>query len=180
MRLAGLDFETANSASGSICAAGCALVEDGVVAGGREWRIFPHRGYRWMRPDFTAIHGLCYGDVCNSPEFPEVWPAMREMLLSAECVVIHNAPFDLGHLRSVLVLYELPPVEFDYVDSVRISRRRFPEMPSHSLDAMAEHFGIRFRHHNALEDAAACAAIAARMGVPDDLRKHFSSAPQGR
>ncbi len=180
MRLAGLDFETANSASGSICAAGCALVEDGVVSGGREWRIFPHKGYRWMRPDFTEIHGLCYWDVCHSPEFPEVWPGMREMLLSAECVVIHNAPFDLGHLRSVLGLYGLPPVEFDYVDSVRISRRCFPEMPSHSLDAMAEHFGIHFRHHNALEDAAACATIAAMMGVPDDLRKHFDSAKQGR
>jgi DNA polymerase III subunit epsilon len=175
MRLVGLDFETANSASGSICAAGCAIVEDGVVLEGQEWLIFPHKGYRWMRPDFTEIHGLHYWDVCNSPEFPEVWPDLREMLLSAECVVIHNAPFDLGQLRSVLSLYDLPPVEFDYVDSVRLSRRCFPEMSSHSLDAMAERFGIQFRHHDALEDAAACAVITAQMGVPNDLRKHFDS-----
>ena len=48
-------------------------------------------------------------------------------------------------------------------------------MESHSLDAMAEHFGIVFRHHDALEDAAACAGIVARTGIPDGLRRHFST-----
>ncbi len=97
------------------------------------------------------------------------------MLLSSDCVVIHNAPFDLGHLRSALSLYGLPPVEFDYVDSVVISRKLFPEMPSHTLDAMAERFGIEFRHHNAMEDAAACASIIARTGIPDGYLRHFST-----
>ena len=175
MKLAGLDFETANYKSGSICAAGCAVLEDGVVTESREWLICPHLGYRWMRPDFTEIHGLAYWDVCDCPEFPAVWPEMRRMLLSAECVVIHNAPFDLGHLRSVLALYELPPVEFDYTDSVLISRRLFPEMESHSLDAMAGHFGIQFQHHDALEDAMACACITAKMGIPEGFIHHFST-----
>ena len=97
------------------------------------------------------------------------------MLQSAECVVIHNARFDLSQLRSVLELYGLPPVEFDYTDSLAITRRLFPEMPHHSLDVMAEHFGIRFRHHNACEDAIACARISAYFGIPADLRRHFVS-----
>ena len=175
MRLAGLDFETANTKRGSICAAGCAILEDGVVTQRREWLVCPHLGYRWMRPDFTDIHGLTYWDVCDCPEFPDIWPELRTMLLNADCVIIHNAPFDLAQLRAVMELYELPPVEFDYADSVIISRRLFPEMPSHSLDAMAEHFGIRFRHHDALEDAATCATIAARSGIPMDIRRHFNS-----
>ena len=173
MRLAGLDFETANGKSGSICAAGCAILDDGRLTERREWLICPHKGYRWMRPDFTDIHGLSYWDVCECAEFNDIWPELRGMLLSADCVVFHNAPFDLGHLRSVLSLYELPPVEFDYTDSLFISRRLFPELPSHSLDAMAEHFGIVFRHHDALEDAATCACIVAQTGIPSDLRHHF-------
>ena len=175
MRLAGLDFETANTKRGCICAAGCAILEDGVVTQCREWLVCPHLGYRWMRPDFTDIHGLTYWDVCDCPEFPDIWPELRTMLLNADCVIIHNAPFDLAQLRAVMELYELPPVEFDYADSVIISRRLFPEMPSHSLDAMAEHFGIRFRHHDALEDAATCATIAARSGILMDIRRHFNS-----
>ena len=138
MKLAGLDFETANGMSGSICAAGCAILDNGVLTERKEWLVYPHRGYRWMRDDFTDIHGITYWDVCNCQEFDCIWPELRRMLLSADCVVIHNAVFDLRHLRSVLELYGLPPVEFDYTDSVAVSRRIFPEMPSHSLPAMAE------------------------------------------
>lgn len=170
-----MDFETANGKSGSICAAGCAILEDGVLAESREWLICPHKGYRWMRPDFTEIHGLSYWDVCDCCEFSAVWPELRRMLTSADCVVIHNAPFDLGHLRSVIELYGLPPVEFDYADSVVISRHLFPEMESHSLDAMAERFGIVFRHHDALEDAIACATIISKTGIPDGYLRHFTA-----
>ncbi len=175
MKLAGLDFETANKKSGSICAAGCAILDDGVLTESRKWLICPHKGYRWMRPDFTEIHGLSYWDVCNCAEFGCIWPDLQRMLLSADCVIIHYASFDLGHLRSVLELYELPPVEFDYADSVAISRRLFPEMPSHSLDAMAERFGIVFQHHDALEDAMTCASIIARTGIPEGYIRHFST-----
>ena len=175
MKLAGLDFETANGRSGSICAAGCAVLEDGLVGERREWLVCPHKGYRWMRPDFTEIHGLTYWDVCHCSEFCHIWPELQEMLLGAECVVCHNASFDLGQLRSVLSLYDLPPVEFDYADSLEISRRLFPEMPSHRLNDVADHFGIRFRHHNALEDATACASIVAQTGIPEGCIRHFST-----
>ena len=160
MKLAGLDFETANGKLGSICAAGCAILDNGVVAQRREWLVCPHKGYRWMRQDFTAIHGLSYWDVCGCAEFVDIWPELRQMLLSADYVVIHNAPFDLGHLRSVLALYGQPPVAFDYVDSLLVSRRLFPEMPSHALDAMA------------------CAGIVARTGIPAGAVRHFSTAPE--
>ncbi len=175
MKLAGLDFETANGKSGSICAAGCAILDDGKLTEHREWLVCPPKGFRWMRPDFTEIHGLSYWDVCNCAEFWGIWPELERMLLSADCVVLHNAPFDLGHLRSVLSIYALPPVEFDYVDSLVISRKLFPELPSHSLDAMAENFGIVFQHHDALEDAMACASIIARTGIPDGYVRHFST-----
>ncbi len=175
MILAGLDFETANGKAGSICAAGCAILDNGVMTRRGEWLVCPHKGYRWMRPDFTAVHGLSYWDVCDCAEFGCIWPELRDMLLSAECVVIHNAPFDLRQLRSVLSLYELPPVAFDYADSLAISRKLFPEMESHSLDAVARRFGIVFRHHDALEDAAACAGIIARTGIPEGFMHQFST-----
>ncbi|NMA42355.1 MAG: exonuclease [Oligosphaeraceae bacterium] len=175
MKLAGLDFETANQKNGSICAAGCVVLEDGVVIEHQKWLICPHKGYRWMRPDFTEIHGLTYWDVCDCDEFNCIWPELRRMLLSADCVIIHNAPFDLRHLRSVLALYELPPVAFYYADSLFISRKLYPSMRSHSLAAMADHFGIVFQHHDALEDAFACASIVAQTGIPEGYIKYFTT-----
>ncbi|NMA46542.1 MAG: hypothetical protein GX945_08275 [Lentisphaerae bacterium] len=179
MKLAGLDFEMANRKDGSICAAGCAVLTDGVLTDSREWLIHPHPGYRWMLPEFTEIHGLNYWDVKDRPEFPAIWPDLQQMLLSADCVIIHYAPFDLRQLRSVLALYELPPVEFAYADSVFICRKLFPDMKSHALSAMADHFGIRFQHHNALADAMTCAGIIAQTGIPDGFIRHFSTAQQG-
>jgi DNA polymerase III epsilon subunit-like protein len=38
-----------------------------------------------MLPEFTAIHGLACWDVKDSPEFPEIWPELEQMLLSADC-----------------------------------------------------------------------------------------------
>lgn len=175
MKLAGLDFETANRKKGSICAAGCAIIENGVVAESKEWLVFPHKGYRFMNPYFTQIHGLSYWDVCNCAEFDCIWSELQRMLLSADCVIIHNSSFDLGQLRNVLSLYELPPVEFDYADSLTISRRLFPQMSSHTLDAVAKRFGIEFRHHDALEDAMACASIVSKTGIPDGCLCHFST-----
>ena len=175
MRLAGLDFETANNCAGSICAVGCGILQDGEEGETFERLVRPHPSMNWIASFCYRVHGIGACDLEDADEFPAIWPELRDMLLSADCVVIHNAPFDLSHLRSVLALYELPPVEFDYVDSLRISRRLFPDMESHTLDAMAEHFGIVFRHHDALEDAAACAGIVARTGIPEGFTHHFST-----
>ena len=109
MRLVGFDVETANGYCGSICSVGVAVVENGEVVDSREWLLRPHKGYGFMRPDFTAIHGITWWKVRNAPEFNIIWPELRHYFLSADQVVIHNAPFDLSHLTAVLALYDLPP-----------------------------------------------------------------------
>lgn len=173
MRLIGLDFETANPSSGSICAAGVVCLDNGIITDKREWLIRPHQSVDWMRSAFTRIHGIGYYDLRQSPEFQEVWPAMQKILTSGDCIVIHNAPFDLRHLNAVLKLYQLPTISFDYVCSLAVSRKLFSDMPSHSLDAVAGRFGHSFKHHDALDDAIACATIIAHTGIPENCQKRF-------
>jgi len=177
MRIAGLDFETANSANGSICAVGCAVQEEGVTVERNEWLIRPHRTLDRMSGVCFAVHGISWYDLRGAPEFPAVWPVLRRMLCDADAVAIHNAPFDLRHLRAALTLYGLPAVGFDYFCTLAASRELLPELPSHALDAMAEHFGIAFRHHDALEDAETCASLFLRLGVPENLRNRFDYSP---
>ena len=174
MRLAGLDFETANNRAGSICAVGCGILQDGEAAETREWLVRPHPDMAWIASFCFRVHGIGMCDLEDADEFPAVWPELHDMLLSADCVVIHNAPFDLGHLRAVLELYGLPPVRFPYVCSLAASRRALPELASHSLDNMAAYFDIRFRHHDALEDALTCAKVLHEIGfAPRTPRREF-------
>lgn len=173
MKLVGLDFETANPGSGSICAAGVALLQDGEIIEKREWLIRPHQTLDWMLPAFTEIHKIGYFDLRHSPEFFEVWPVMKNLIENGDCVVIHNAPFDLRHLRAVMNLYHLPTLSFDYLCSLELCRKLFPEMQSHSLDAMAEFFKLEFQHHDALEDAIACASMVSQTGIRENLIKRF-------
>ena len=173
MKLCGLDFETANSCSGSICAIGAALLEDGVVLERREYLIKPHKSVDWMSKFCRDVHGISYEDLRESPEFSEVWQSVKQLLISADCVVIHNAPFDLRHLHNVLSLYNLPSVSFNYVCSLQLCRYHFPELPYHSLADMAEKFGITFQHHDALEDAETCAKIASQLEIPENFISRF-------
>ena len=181
MILAGLDFETANHRDGSICAAGATLLKDGQSIAEREWLIRPHPTRSYFFPDFIAIHGIHPEDVREAPEFREIWPSLAELLGSADCVIIHNAPFDLRHLRAVLELYGAPSVSFSYACSLQISRRCFPRLRSHSLNHVAAYIGHHFHHHDALEDAVACAKIVACTGLPGDCMRQFvyAGAPRG-
>ncbi len=173
MKLIGLDFETANPCNGSICAAGAALLDNGLVTDKREWLIRPHKSIDWMMERFTKIHGIGYYDLRSAPEFCEIWFSLEKFLLTGDVVVIHNASFDLRHLRAVLQFYELPGIGFDYVCSLELSRKMFPEMASHSLDKMVARFGHGFQHHDALDDAIACAVIASHTGVPEEFKRRF-------
>ena len=177
MRLVGLDFETANFTFGSICAAGCAVLEEGVVTEKNEWLVRPHPTLDRMHGGCYAVHGISWYDLRDAPEFPAIWPVLRRMLLSADAVVAHNAAFDLNHLKGALTLYGLPPVAFPYVCSLAVSRNRLPELPSHALDAVAMHLGHTFRHHDALEDAIACAEIVHRLGIPENYIRRFEFCP---
>lgn len=173
MKLCGLDFETANSCNGSICSVGVAVVENGEVLERKEYLIKPHKSLDWMSKFCRDIHGITYEDLRESPEFPEIWQSVKQLLISADCVVIHNAPFDLRHLHKVLEFYHLQSVSFDYVCSLQLCRHHFPELPHHGLADMAEHFGITFQHHDALEDAESCAKIASQLEIPENFICRF-------
>ena len=77
----------------------------------------------------------------------------------------------------MLELYRLPPVAFNYVCSLSVSRELLPELESHALDAVAAHFGHKFLHHDALEDAIACATIVTRLGIPENSVRRFDYSP---
>ena len=109
-------------------------------------------------PFNISIHGITPEMVKHERDFAEIWPELRPFLEN-RVVFAHNAPFDMGVLKSSLLANHIAPPKFFHCCTVQISRKAWPQLPNHKLDTMGAFLHVDFRHHDALEDARACAAI---------------------
>lgn len=158
-----LDFETANSADASICAAGVAIFEDGQLFESRQWLIRPPRGHGFFWSSFTEVHGLTWFDVRDEPEFPVIWPELLNTLSRTDVMIAHNAAFDMRKLAGILQHFELSCPKLEYLCSLQLSRRIWPKLPSHCLNDLANHIGHDFRHHQAQADAETAGLVLLAM-----------------
>jgi DNA polymerase III subunit epsilon len=156
MNFVAIDFETATSKRSSVCSIGLAIVQGGLIVDTAYWLVKPKE--LRFDPFNTYIHGITEKDVINEPEFCELWPKIKPHLEN-KTVIAHNASFDISVLKSILDEYEIPYPTINYSCSCIISKKHWPDLACHKLDFISEYLGIEFKHHNALEDAMACAKI---------------------
>ena len=159
-----IDFETANNYQNSACSIGVVRFVDGMEKDSVYSLVKPAKMY--FRPDFTDIHGISYGDVRNCPCFPEVWQTVVEPFLESSVeggvhFVAHNAQFDMGVVRACCDYFGMPLPNADYACTLQIARKAWKEFECHKLTFLAEHFGIVYDAHNALDDARTCGKIFA-------------------
>jgi DNA polymerase-3 subunit epsilon len=152
-----IDFETAQYARESACSVGLVRFQDGKAADTFYSLIRPPVLY--IRPDFTAIHGLRVDDVQDAPLFSDLWESQILPFIGKTPLAAHNAPFDMGVLGAVLRRYALTVPRLRYFDTLALSRRAWPELRSHALTRLGETFNIRYNAHNALDDARTCGDI---------------------
>jgi len=156
LRFAAIDFETASGAAASACSLGIAVVENGEIVEQREWLIRPPSLY--FNPRHVEVHGITAAMVADAPPFDALWPEM-ERAIGGRTLVAHNAAFDMGVLRATLLHYDVWCEKMQFVCSVALARKCWPEFESHSLGALAREFAIDFRHHKAEEDAVTAAKV---------------------
>lgn len=153
-----IDFETANSSNASACAVGLVRVRSGRVVARTGWLIRPPVGHDAFFDVNVGIHGIRPRDVARAASWTRQLPALTAFA-GSDVLVAHNAGFDMAVLRSACEAtgVEVPP--YRYLCSVKISRKTY-DIPSHRLPMAAAAAGHRsFAHHDATEDAEACAAI---------------------
>jgi len=152
-----IDFETANEERGSACSIGLAWIENGVITRVEERLIRP-KNMRFA-PMNIAVHGIRPEDVADLPEFPEV---IEEFIddFRGGLLLAHNASFDMAVMRGAFDTYRQTYPELTYLCTVKMSQKVWPFLPSHKLNVIAEHLALRFKHHNAAEDAVVCGLAA--------------------
>lgn len=155
---AAIDFETANNERSSVCSVGIVIVRGGEIVDSFYSLIKPEPEYYnyWC----SQVHGLCNDDTCNAPIFPEVWKQVVP-LIEGLPLVAHNKPFDESCLKAVFRVYQMDYPDYEFYDTLCVSRRVFPKLENHQLHTVAAACGYHLEnHHHALADAEACAWIA--------------------
>lgn len=153
-----IDFETANGFRGSPCSVGLSKVRGGVVVEEASWLMRPPEHHDHFDFHNTRIHGIRAEDVAGAPRFGELFPEIAGFI-GDDILAAHNAAFDLGVIRSGLEVSGLSGPAYDYVCTVMLSRRCY-SLVSNSLPYAAEEAGVPLvNHHDAAEDARACAGI---------------------
>lgn len=152
-----IDFETANSKRASACALGIVKVENGHITHKGAWLIKPiDMKFNGMN---IGIHGIRPEDVVNEPEFDVLYEEVFKEKLENQLVVAHNASFDMSVLRKSLDLYGVSYPSFDYICTVKVAQKTWPEMVNHKLDSLSSFLDFKFKHHDALDDCLACANV---------------------
>ena len=154
-----IDFETANKYANSACSLAAVTMHDGQCV--REGYTLIRPPFMVFSPDNVRIHGITPDQVAHKPQFDRLWPSVR-LHLEGRILVAHYAVFDTRVLRSLLKTYHLETPQASYACTVEISRRVWPDLPNHKLDTVANFLGYTFHHHQALDDARACALIVVK------------------
>jgi DNA polymerase III subunit epsilon len=153
-----IDFETANGFRGSPCAVGLTKVRGGAIVEEASWLMRPPENYDTFDYHNVRIHGIRAEHVAARPRFGELFPEIGAFI-GDDILAAHNAAFDLGVIRSGLEVSGLPGPAYEYVCTVMLSRRCY-SLVSNSLPFAAEEAGVPLvNHHDAAEDARACAGI---------------------
>jgi DNA polymerase-3 subunit epsilon len=152
-----IDFETANGQRVSACAIGLVWIENGSIVR-RESRLIRPKEIKFNNYNIF-LHKIRSDHVINQPDFPTVFSEF-ESDISGALVLAHQAEFDVSVIRETLRQYNRECPEFTFLCTRMISEAAWPECGGSSLEVVTDYLGIQFRHHDAGEDAAACAKVA--------------------
>ena len=169
--IAVIDFETTGISPGQGARAtevAIVLMEGGVVVD--RFQSLMKTG-AWIPPFITQLTGITNAMVNAAPAAAEVMAQAARFVGNAP-MVAHNASFDSKFWQAELALAGVPAPQ-PFACTVLLSRRLYPQAPSHKLGVLVDYHGLprTGQAHRALADAEMAAALLARM--QHDLRTQW-------
>ncbi len=152
-----VDVETACARVSSICQIGIVGFKDGRESFAYEALVDPLDDFS---PFNTRIHGLTADHVTGAPTFGDLHAAVHGHL-SGRVTVAHSM-FDKSALAAACAIHGRAAIETRWLDSVRVAKRAWPDLPSHRLNVLTRFLGVPHRHHDALSDARAAGMVIVR------------------
>ena len=158
MKYIAMDFEIGNALYISACSIGLSYYEDDKLLRTETYLIRPPASvgkFHWYN---VKLHGIKQKMLQTEPTFDEIWGKIASDFENS-ILICHNAVFDTAVLKACLDFYGLAIPNCEYVCTVQISQKVWPDMVNHKLDTVANDLGIPLCHHEAGSDAFACGEI---------------------
>lgn len=156
------DVETPNRYQRSICSIGLVHIEEGSDPVYKYFLVNPEDHFD---EENIRIHSINARDVEHEATFPEIWAEISEWFTNG-LIIAHNASFDIPVIHKMLNQYHMPIPDFYYICTMQKAKKHFAptQFGGYSLNALCEGYHITLEnHHNALDDAKACAELFQRL-----------------
>ncbi|MDP4270271.1 MAG: 3'-5' exonuclease [Bacteroidota bacterium] len=157
MNFTAIDFETANGNPASACSIGLIVVENSRIIHEVSYLLKPYTD--WFSRYNIAVHGITPQQVMNAPRFEDIWHKIASYIENADTIVAHNAGFDMNVLKRCLEYADIACRLPQSACTVKLAKKKLPNLPNHRLNTVAEFLDIPLNHHDALSDARAAAMI---------------------
>lgn len=133
-----------------------------------------------IEPEAMAIHHITEEMVADKPTAAEIYPEVNRALELADVIAGHNISFDVDVLHRDWPLAH-PKKEMKLIDTCRLSRHIWPDIPSYSLQAVRYRFNIPAPDsrdaHTAAFDCVLCWELMKRFvqerGIPLDTLQYW-------
>lgn len=173
-----IDFETASAARASACSVGIAVVNDGAVDFSSHFYIRPPTGLEFTN---SWLHGITAEHCEDAPSWTPVMERVSELAVGMPFVAY--SAFDKSVWNAAWEMEEGARRPATFHDALGLARRTLT-LPSYKLPVVAASLGVAsFNHHNAEDDALACARIvleiAAKLEVTE-LSRLFPASQSAR
>ena len=174
-----IDFETTglNIYDSEILEIGAVRVADGEILDCYNTLVKP---YGEISVGATEVNGITHEDVEDSPRIEEVIDDFLDFIGNSILLGHNIASFDLQILRGV-ARNNGKIVDNKYLDTLTLAQKVLPNLPSLSLEALCDYYGIENRQaHRALDDCFATievynAIINEQSGNINNIRKKKSN-----
>lgn len=155
-RFLALDVETANADMSSICQIGVVEFEEGKAI--KEWGSFINP-QDYFDPFNISVHGITSQAVQDAPLFSNIHSKIQQSVEGY--VVVTHMTFDQVSLHRASQKYELPDISCTWLDSARVVRRQWEKFSQsgYNLPNITNHLGIKYKPHDAVEDARAAGEV---------------------
>jgi DNA polymerase-3 subunit epsilon len=160
-----VDLETTGTRAGQseITEIGAVKTRGGEVIGEFQSLVKPEQSV--ISPFVAQLTGITHAMVDDAPSIASVLPSFLEFSIGA-VLVAHNAPFDIGFLRSACERLDYHWPAPTVLDTVTLARRVVgrDEVRNHKLSTLTSYFGTEVSpDHRALSDARATGELLHRL-----------------
>lgn len=139
------DYIVVDIETGGLCPSTCDIIEISALKYRHDEQVDRFISFlkptRPLDPFIIDLTGITNEMLADAPAPKDVLAAFHAFAEN-EILIGHNVHFDVNFLYDKLLIYNDLPLTNAFVDTLRLSRKALPFLPSHRQDMIAAYFGI--------------------------------------